>query len=241
MNSTTRICLWSGPRNISTALMYSFAQRLDTKVFDEPLYAYYLRHHPDAHAYHPGAEDIMNIMENDGDKVVDAMLTNSEKPVLFFKHMTHHLLDLNREFMKKTINIILTRNPKEMLPSFSKVIESPNISDVGYALHIELLDYFKKHKIPFMVLDAKQVLLNPEKTLQKLCEAINIPFDEKMLSWTPQQRPEDGIWAKYWYNSVHKSSGFLKYNPNDDLFPEHLKALLKECIPYYNELIAYSI
>jgi hypothetical protein len=241
MDNIKRICLWSGPRNISTALMYAFAQRSDTKVFDEPLYAYYLRHHPLAQSYHPGAVDILKTMENDGDQVVKTMLSNTEKPVLFFKHMTHHLLDLNREFMKKTINIILTRHPKEMLPSFVKVIERPNINDVGYGLHIELLEYFKKHNIPFTVLDSKKVLLNPEETLQKLCQLIDIPFDEKMLSWQPQQLKEDGIWAKYWYDSVHKSSGFMKYNPKGDVFPEHLNPLLNECMPYYEQLIEHSI
>lgn len=241
MDNVKRICLWSGPRNISTALMYAFAQRSDTKVFDEPLYAYYLRHHPEAHLYHPGSEDILNTMENDGDKVVAGMLNNQEKPVLFFKHMTHHLLHLNREFMKQTVNIILTRNPIEMLPSFSKVIEHPSIDDVGYALHIELLEYFKVHNIPFTVLDSKKVLVNPEGTLQELCKVIGIPFNEKMLSWRPQQLKEDGIWAKYWYDSVHKSSGFMKYSSKHHAFPEHLNPLLKECIPYYEALIAHSI
>jgi hypothetical protein len=241
MDSIKRICLWSGPRNISTALMYSFAQRNDTKVFDEPLYAHYLKQNSEAYAYHPGAEGILKTMENDGTKVVDAMLKNNEKPVLFFKHMTHHLLDLNRDFMQQTINIILTRDPQEMLPSFNKVIKNPSINDVGYALHIELLNYFKSHQIPFVVLDAKKVLLNPRKTLLKLCEFIKIPFDENMLSWKPQKRPEDGIWAKYWYNNVHRSRGFIEYKAKDNVFSDHLDALLKECLPFYKELILHSI
>lgn len=241
MDSIKRICLWSGPRNISTALMYSFAQRSDTKVFDETLYAYYLKHHPEAHSYHPGSEEILNTMENDGEKVVEMMLNEKDKPVLFFKHMTHHLLGLNREFMKNTINVILTRDPRDMLPSFDKVISNPTIDDVGYALHVELLDYFKRHNIPYAVLDSKKVLLNPEKALSKLCKFIEIPFDQDMLSWQPQQREEDGIWAKYWYSNVHKSSGYLKYKPKNEPFPEHLKSLLNTCQPYYNQLIEHSI
>jgi hypothetical protein len=221
--------------------MYAFAQRNDTKVFDEPLYAYYLKHHPEAHSYHPGAEDILTTMESDGNKVVEAMLNNNETPVVFYKHMTHHLLDLDREFMKGTINVILTRNPKEMLPSFDKVIANPNMSDVGYALHIKLLDYFERHQIPFTVLDSKKVLLNPQDTLRKVCDFIDIPFDENMLSWQPQKRKEDGVWAKYWYDSVHKSRGFIKYEAKNIIFPEHLNALLNECLPYYEELMAHSI
>ncbi|WP_229719405.1 sulfotransferase-like domain-containing protein [Winogradskyella schleiferi] len=241
MDNIKRICLWSGPRNISTALMYAFAQRNDTKVFDEPLYAYYLKNHPEAHKYHPGSEAILDTMENDGEKVVDMMLNTCEKPVLFFKHMTHHLLGLKRDFMKNTINIILTRNPKEMLPSFDKVIKNPSLHDVGYALHVELVNYFKAQGIQFAVLDSKNVLLNPEQILEKLCEFIEISFDKNMLSWHPQQRKEDGVWAKYWYDNVHKSSGFIKYKAKGDPFPEHLIPLLEESIPHYNTLLKFSI
>ena len=137
-NTIKRISVWSGPRNISTALMYSFAQRQDTQVFDEPLYGYYLKHSK-ANAYHPGAEDILNTMETDGRKVVEMMLTTSEKPVLFFKNMTHHILTLDCSFMKGITNVILTRDPKEMLPSFDKVISNPSMDDVGYKLHLDLI------------------------------------------------------------------------------------------------------
>jgi hypothetical protein len=218
-----RISLWSGPRNISTALMYSFAQRTDTKVFDEPLYAYYLRH-SSAKNYHPGAESILRTMENDGTEV------------LFFKNMTHHLLDLDRSFMDGLYNVILTRDPKEMLPSFAKVIEHPTMVDVGYKMHVDLVNYFNKNKIKYVVLDAKNVLLHPESVLKKLCNHIDIPFNKNMLEWQPQKLEEDGIWAKYWYENVHKSSKFSAYKPKTNPFPENLIPLLEECIPYYNQL-----
>ena len=234
-NTIKRISVWSGPRNISTALMYSFAQRKDTKVFDEPLYAYYLKNST-ADEYHPGAEDILNTMETNGDKVVEMMLNTSEKPVLFFKNMTHHILDLNRSFMKGITNVILTRDPKDMLPSFDKVIKNPSMDDVGYKLHIDLIETFEKEHIDYVVLDAKNVLLNPEGVLRQLCAHIGIPFDDHMLQWTPSKRKEDGIWAKYWYDNVHKSSGFAEYKPKTEAFPKHLIPLLKECEPYYNQL-----
>ena len=230
-----RISLWSGPRNISTALMYSFAQRKDTKVFDEPLYAYYLKN-SNAKSYHPGAAAILKTMENDGDKVVSMMLNYSEKPVLFFKNMTHHLLDLDPSFMDGIFNVILTRNPKEMLPSFAKVIENPTMNDVGYQLHMDLVDYFEKNNIKYVVLDAKNVLLNPESVLKQLCSHIDIPFDKDMLEWQPQKLEEDGIWAEYWYDNVHKSSKFSSYKPKTEPFPEHLIPLLNKCKPYYNQL-----
>lgn len=241
MDKIKRICLWSGPRNISTALMYSFAQRDDTKVFDEPLYAYYLKNHPEAHKYHPGSEEILKSLENNGDVVVSMMLNNHDKPVLFFKHMTHHLYGLDREFMKSTINIILTRDPIDMLPSFDKVIKNPSLNDVGYAQHVKLINYYEKNNIKFTVLDSKRVLKNPKGTLQKLCEFAEIPFDNNMLSWEPQERSEDGVWAKFWYKSVHESSGFMSYKPKEETFPEHLKPLLAECQHFYQRLKRYAL
>lgn len=239
-NKIKRICLWSGPRNISTTLMYSFAQRQDTLVFDEPLYAYYLKN-TNAKEYHPGADDILASMENDGKKVVNMMLTENKKQILFFKHMTKHLLNLNIEFMKDMLNVILIRDPKEMLPSFAKVIPNPTMDDVGYEKHIELMNYFDKNAIKYVVLDSKKVLLHPEKILIQLCELLNIPFNSNMLHWKAQQRKEDGIWAKYWYNNIHKSTGFIKYNAKTESFPKHLKPLLEDCIPHYNKLLEHTI
>ena len=221
-----RIALWSGPRNISTALMYSFAQRSDTKVFDEPLYAHYLNN-TKAHEYHPGAQDVLRTMENDGNKVIDMMVKNSERPVIFYKNMTHHLLDLDRNFMKEMVNVILSRDPLEMLPSFAKVIPNPTMDDVGYRAHIDLIQFFKDHNIRFVVMDGMKTLLNPEGVLKQLCEFAGIDFDPNMLQWEPHQRPEDGVWAQYWYASVQRSRGFAKYNPKTEAFPEHLEPLLK--------------
>ena len=240
MTNIKRICLWSGPRNISTTLMYSFAQRVDTKVYDEPLYAHYLSN-SDAKNYHPGTQDILDTLEHDGDKVIAQMMSNQEKPVFFFKNMTHHLIDLNRDFMKDVYNVILTRNPVEMLPSFDKVINNPSIDDVGYAKHSELLDYFEANNIKPIVLDSKRVLLNPKKVLIQLCDFIGIPFDNNMLQWKAGARVEDGSWAKYWYANIHKSTEFLKYKPKTEPFPKHLEPLLNECLPHYNKLLKYAI
>lgn len=235
-NQIKRISLWSGPRNISTTLMYSFAQRSDTKVFDEPLYGYYLKNNPAAKAYHPGAEEILNTMETDGEKVVDVMLTENAKPVLFFKNMTHHLPGLDQGFLKGMVNIILTRHPEEMLPSYAKVVSNPQLHDVGYKMQVDLVGYLRAQNLPVVVLDAKKVLLNPKEQIQNLCAFIGISFEENMLHWSAGARPEDGCWAKYWYASVHSSTGFLSYQPKKEPFPERLKPLLEECLPYYKEL-----
>lgn len=241
MTSTTRICLWSGPRNISTALMYSFAQRGDTAVFDEPLYAHYLSKTP-ARDYHPGAKEVIATMENDGEKVVrDLILGNQDAPVLFFKHMTHHLNDLDWGFMRQTVNVILTRDPVDMLPSYARQVAQPALHDVGYALHLALLDYLRIIGQEPPVLDSRQTLLNPRGVLRKLCDQIGVSFDEAMLSWQAGARPEDGSWAKYWYHSLHRSTGFQPYAPKTEPFPEQLRPLLAECQPYYDKLAALAI
>jgi len=241
MKNITRICLWSGPRNISTALMYSFAQRRDTSVFDEPLYAHYLVRTP-ARQYHPGADEVIATMENDGQKVVDDLILGDHPtPVVFFKHMTHHLLDLDLSFLDRTVNILLTRDPLEMLPSYGAVVETPTLNDVGYARHLELLHDLQSRGQNPPVIDSKQILLNPRKVLTELCARIGIPFEESMLSWKAGARPEDGVWAKYWYHSVHQSTGFGKYIQKSEPFPEKLEPLLAECQPYYEQLSASAI
>lgn len=233
-----RICLWSGPRNISTALMYSFAQRNDSTVFDEPLYAHYLSNVPQAlKDKHPEADVILETMENDGSKVVEMMMGEFKTDVVFFKNMTHHLPGLDRAFMDEVVNVILTRDPEDMLPSFDKVIENPRIEDVGYKAHLELLEYLRGRGVKPVILESKRMQENPRAELTRLCEAAGIEFQEAMLSWEVGGREEDGVWAPHWYKGTHKSTGFQKYKPKTEAFPERLKPLLEECKPYYDRLM----
>lgn len=241
-DTVKRICLWSGPRNISTALMYSFAQREDTAVVDEPLYAHYLINTP-ARAYHPGAEEVIATQENDGKKVVDEVILGEYqgKSAVFFKHMTHHLVKLDWSFMAKTVNVLLTRDPREMLPSYAKQVNAPVLMDTGYAQHLELLAYLRGLGQEPAVLDAQRVRENPRGVLGQLCEHIGLPFDERMLNWEAGARPEDGCWARFWYDSVHHSTGFRPYQPKTEPLPAHLEPLLAECQPYYDELAAQTL
>lgn len=216
--------------------MYSFAQRADTIVFDEPLYAYYLSNTV-ARKYHPDAELIINSMENNGEKVIDIMTGDHKASVVFFKNMTHHLLNLNKDFLSQGLNIILTRDPKEMLPSFHKVIPNPTLKDVGYQEHLDLIDQFEKRNAKYIVMDSKMILENPSSELKRLCHYADIPFTDEMLSWKSGARREDGPWAKHWYENIHRSTGFLEYRLKTENFPSELLPLLKECIPRYNRII----
>lgn len=242
IDRTTRISVWSGPRNISTALMYSFAQRGDTKVIDEPFYGYYLSQSPARH-YHPGAEEIIASMETDAQCILgEQILAPQTKPVLFLKNMTHHLVGMDWGFTTKLANVILTRDPVEMLPSYAKEVPHPNLYDTGYDTLVKLVDYLQEQGLPSPpVLDSKEVLLNPRAVLTGLCNRIGIPFDEAMLSWPAGPRREDGVWAKHWYGSVHRSTRFQRYVPKTDPFPEYLQPLLEECRPYYERLSALTI
>ena len=242
MTTTTpiRISLWSGPRNVSTALMYAFAQRKDTEVFDEPLYAHYLSK-TDAHRFHPGAEAILEAQENDGELVVkDLLLGESDSPVIFFKNMAHHLVELKWDFLNELSNVLLIRDPRDMLHSYSRTIEDFDILDTGYpqlkAISERLLEGGKE---PY-VIDSRILLEDPQKELSQLCEFIGIDFDPKMLSWEVGPKPFEGVWAPHWYHNIHRSSAFKPYRPKQEPFPERLKPLLDRCQPYYDFLMQYA-
>ncbi len=238
--STKRLCLWSGPRNISTALMYSFAQRPDTVVFDEPLYGYYLNQ-TSAKEYHPGANEVMNAMECDGVKVVEFMMGAFPSEVVFFKNMCHHLLDLDKTFMKDTLNLILTRHPAQVIASFSKEIPNPSLLDIGIKTQAELLHELQNRNAHFLVIDSNELLKSPESYWKLLSENLNIPFYPEVLTWDKGPKAYDGCWAPHWYNNVHQSTGFQPYEEKSLSVPDHLTDLLNEAMPYYNELLLHSL
>jgi len=220
--------------------MYSFAQRKDCKVFDEPLYGFYLVN-TDAKKTHPGAENIIHTMKTNGKEVINHMLEENSNPILFFKHMTHHLLDLNLDFLSQTINVIITRNPRQMIASFSKVIKNPRMEDLGYTEQCRLVNVLEDKNLPIYVVDSSSIINNPKSTLELLCKKTNIPFDKKMLTWKAGPIKEDGIWAKYWYKNVHTSTGFKSKQSKTISLSKQDEALAKKCIPYYDQLIKNSI
>jgi hypothetical protein len=238
-NPTLRLNVWSGPRNVSTALMYAFAQRSDTRVVDEPLYAHYLRV---SGASHPGREEVLAAQDQDGERVVrDVILGPCDRPVIFFKQMAHHLVALDRAFLGRTVNVLLTRDPHEMLPSLRENIPIPTLRDTGYATQTELLEELRELGQEPPVLDAREVQSNPRAVLGELCRRLGLRFEESMLAWKPGARPEDGVWAKHWYKNVHRSRGFEPYRPKKAPFPPELEPLLAECRPHYEALSRVAI
>jgi Sulfotransferase domain len=237
--NTTRICLWSSPRNISTAMMYSFAQRPDTIVFDEPLYAHYLHV---TGVVHPGQEEILASQENDGNKVVNELMLGSfDKPVTFFKQMTHHLAALDEKFLSQMKNILFIRDPKQIISSYAQVRPDVNMQDIGIEKQWHLYQQLTAKKQHCVVLDSNEILKAPEKVLTELCKVIDIPFYTSMLHWHAGPKPEDGVWAKYWYDNVHKSTGFEKQATSGRTLPEYLEPLYNNSKKYYDQLFQHSI
>lgn len=235
------INLWSSPRNISTALMYAFAERPDTVVFDEPLYAHYLRH-TQTLAQHPAREAILATMENDGEKVVrELILGPHNRPVALFKQMTHHLIHLDLAFLGQTQNVLLIRNPKAIIASYARVIPNPTIEDVGIRQQTELLQRLQTLGTLHAVVDTEDLLKNPEGMLRALCDRLNIPFFPGMLHWPAGPRSEDGIWAPHWYEQVHKSTGFQPYRHRTYNLSPDLEHLAESCAPYYQQLYHHAL
>jgi hypothetical protein len=220
--------------------MYSFAQRADTRVIDEPLYGHYLC---SGGADHPGRDEVMASMNCDGNAVMAELLEQSpteRKTILFLKQMAHHLVNIDSGFLALTSNILLIRDPAEMLPSLTQQLPGANLFDSGLAMQWQLYrDLVASGQQP-AIIDSRELLLDPAGVLQQLCTYLDIEFNTTMLSWPAGRRAEDGIWEKYWYQAVHQSTGFATYQAKEN-FPDALLKLLAECKPFYEQLFEYAL
>lgn len=237
---TLRVNCWSGPRNVSTALMRSFAQRGDTRALDEPLYGHYLL---TTGAPHPGRDELVEVLETDASTIVsETVLGPCDRDVLFMKQMVHHLTpDLDLGFLDECVNVQLIRDPAEVISSLVHQLPEPTLRDVGLERQRVLFDDLRARGQEPPVLDAKELLLDPEGVLRELCERLGIDWDPAMLSWPAGPHPEDGAWARYWYDKLWESTGFAPYRPKDASVPESCRALLDECRPHYEELRHHAI
>ena len=237
-----RIAMWSGPRNISTAMMRAWGNREDTVVVDEPFYAFYLER---TGKKHPGAEEVIATGETDWRKVI-ARLTSDPpdgKRIFFQKQMTHHLLpEIERDWLLSLTNCFLIRDPAEVIASYLKKNDDPAQEDLGFIQQAETFDWLRARQetIP-PVIDARDVLQNPERILRLLCEAIGVAFDAAMLSWPPGLRDTDGVWAKYWYNEVTGSTSFQPYRPKLEPVPDRLCEIHDRCRECYERLSQHRL
>lgn len=233
------IHLLSNPRNVSTALMYAFAQHPLFSVLDEPFYAYYLSRHG---LDHPGRSEILNSLPAVFDDVVTLINSSARRAEhLFVKNMAHHLRDCEWSFKTEAFNIIFVRPPRDVLSSFAKVIHNPTLSDIAIKDQYDIFFKLKATGAQVMVLDATDLLANPRAALSMICDRADIAFNDSMLEWPSGPKIYDGVWAPYWYANVHKSTGFAppgNYGKNP--LPESLHAVLAEAEHYYDALMSAS-
>ena len=219
--------------------MYSFARRADTTVVDEPLYAHYLWV---TGREHPGRDQVLESQDSDGEAVVrDIVLGPTTSPVVFFKMMAHHLVELDRSFLDRCTNILLTRDPGAMLRSLAVQLPDATLADTGLDRLVELLDLITATGRRPLVVDSDRLLDDPEAVLRAVCEQVGIPFDRAMLSWPAGPKPEDGVWAPHWYHRVHESTGFARRSSDHPPLTPRLTSVLAEATPLFDRLLAYSV
>lgn len=229
------INLISGPRNLSTAIMYSFAQRTDTIVLDEPFYGNYLKNASIA-IQHPSQDRILETMELKEMNIIQAIEALSKEKNVFIKGMAHHYLSEKPDFILNWTNVILIRHPEKLIASFAKVIEHPTLNDIGIKKATELFLFLKNNGKQPLVIDSDELLKNPENYLKNLCAKLQMPFEAEMLQWKKGGIKEDGIWAKHWYGNVHNSTRFAVQESSNQPLPKHLEPLLLEALPFYQTL-----
>ena len=229
--------MWSGPRNISTAMMRSWGNRADTFVVDEPFYAYYLKK---TGADHPVADEVIAQGETDWGKVVAKLTEESPegRRIFYQKQMTHHLLpEIDRAWLASVTNCFLIRHPREVIASYIKKNDEPAFEDLGFVQQGKIFDAVRaRTDAAPPVLDARDVLENPARMLQLLCDAVGVPFSDAMLSWPPGRRETDGVWAKHWYGEVEKSTSFRPYETREYEVPERLRFVYESCLEIYERL-----
>lgn len=231
-----KIACWSGPRNISTALMRSWSSRNDTAVIDEPFYAYYLRKKK---LKHPMYKQIINRYPHRYNDVLKSI--NKENPNLkkiwYQKHMAHHIVDLeNIQWITNFKNCFLIRDPKYVISSYIKKNELNNVEELGYPQQLSLLQYLLKKNTNFIVIDSKDLLKNPQKLLKIWCSHLKIEFQDRMLSWEKGKHFSDGIWAEHWYGNIINSNKFHAFKDKNISLSNDYKLIYDNAMHYYDKL-----
>ena len=237
-----KIAMWSGPRNLSTAMMYAFASRGDCVVWDEPFYAAYLQA---TGIKHPMRDEIIAVHEPDPDRV--AAICKGPVPqgqrYFYQKHMTMHMVDgFDRRWMRSCQNVFLIRHPARVVASYAKKREGATFEDIGFLQQDQLFSEVTDWSgAPPVVIDSDDIRADPAAMLQKLCTALGIPFTRKMLHWPAGGNDADGIWAAHWYGAVHRSTGFDGSEGPLPALGGVYAGLVEKSLPYYQKLSAYKL
>ena len=236
-----KVAMWSGPRNLSTAMMYAFAQRADFSVLDEPFYGPYLRL---TGLDHPMRQEVLADRTEDAIEVEQSLirLVPDGKPHAYHKHMCQHMIDgIPRGFMAECVNVFLIRHPARVVASFAKGYPDLTAEDIGFEAQAELFDHVAGLGQTPVVIDSADIRDDPEGMLRALCETIGLEFDPAMLTWPAGPKPYDGVWAPHWYKSLHATTGFA--GPEGPLpeLTDHLAELVERTMPAYRKLEAQKI
>lgn len=239
---TSHIAMWSGPRNLSTALMYSFAARGDCAVEDEPFYGAYLAQ---TGIDHPMRDAVIGSQPADHMDVAADCIgpVPGGQPLFYQKHMTLHMLpDWDRSFMRHLTNVFLIRHPARVVASYAKKREAPTLMDIGFVQQAQLFDQVADFmgRAP-LVIDSADIRDNPAQSLSTICTALNIPYTDRMLHWPRGPKPYDGVWAPHWYGAVHDSTGFGDPEGSLPQLTENFADLAGQAMPYYTKLRAFLL
>jgi hypothetical protein len=242
MSVPSHIAMWTGPRNISTAMMRAWGNRSDTYVCDEPLYASYLAA---TNRKHPLAAEIIASQPTDWRRVVEWLTgpVPEGKSIFFQKHMAHHLLpEMDRGWLDRLAHWLLIRDPQEVIPSYVAKRGMPLLDDLGFVQQLDTFNYLRQRMgTPPPVLDAKDVQDNPQRLLGLLCDALAVPFCDAMLAWPPGYRGTDGVWAKHWYAEVVSSTSFRPHQTKPEKMPDVLQEIYVRCSECYETLYAHRL
>lgn len=231
-----RLAMWSGPRNISTAMMRSWENRPDTLVVDEPLYPHFLAA---TGIDHPGRDEVLAVGETDWRVVVERLLgpVPDGVDVFYQKHMAHHLVDdVEHDWMRALTNVLLIRDPREVVASYRRSREQVTALDIGLPQQVGLYDEWTSWGRTPQVIDSADFLRDPERYLRGLCELVGVAFTDAMLRWPPGRRDTDGVWGPYWYDAVWASTGFEAYRPREVDLSGAAADVAEECLPLYERL-----
>ena len=236
-----RIAMWSGPRNLSTAMMYSFGARRDFAVVDEPFYAAYLAR---TGRDHPMRAEVLASQPTDPQAVAEMLRgpVPGGKPYFYQKHMTQHMIpEMPRDWMAEVRHVFLIRHPARVVASFGAKYDNPTLADIGFTQQSELFDWIVGQGGQPLVIESADIRRDPKAMLTRLCAALSLPFDPAMLHWPEGGHPADGVWARHWYGAVHASTGFAPAEgPPPDLTGE-AGALVEQALPHYERLQAHKL